>query len=562
VSKRQTAHLTDLDAWNNDRAGRRYNALSSGASFISTSTASTGSSVFSDVSTSTSNSDASAHSYRMDVAARRGRVKPPASRSSSTVVASSSKDAPFNCPFCAELGIPVTIARKSDLKRHFNHFHHANQQWVCSMRGCQSVFDWESAYNQHLKDMHGGVHPQQRVVTTCPQVVFACGFSKCNKIYEAAGDDDAADRAADYFAHVANHFNEGDTHADWSYSARFRNLMRQTDVDMAWKSRPPSKGRSDWNPQNSAVLRKMLETRHIPNLDQFVQWAAMLGTPALSAGRPKLPAEFIVPDKAKCPLVGIRHNPDRADECAKERQSLRPESRAGEDRKPMPPGPAPTSPLPAMPATPLPTGSGALPAMGSLPVPQSTLPAIPTAMHHSLPLSPGTQPAMDLDMDRKPIMPDVDMDSKTPMPPPMAPSMAPPHAQMHEPLSHTEPPPLNPPMAGVALPLPFDHDLGMADAATPPAHPLLFFNGFSMAHEADLPDGQRVVSDLEHAKRKSKTEPGAATGGYDEAAFYGSVGMHPYGGAPAQGGWGMGEMDVDGGAGGGGYEAGQHHFMG
>ena len=62
----------------------------------------------------------------------------------------------FTCGFCREEDIQKTCTRKNDLKRHIEDFHNTNAQWFCRQKGCDMVFDWQTAYKTHLKQAHGG----------------------------------------------------------------------------------------------------------------------------------------------------------------------------------------------------------------------------------------------------------------------------------------------------------------------------------------------------------------------------------------------------------------------
>ncbi|KAK4454422.1 hypothetical protein QBC34DRAFT_471318 [Podospora aff. communis PSN243] len=220
----------------------------------------------------------------------------------------------FECPFCWELKIPTSISRKADLKRHFKQFHQNNAQWICQERGCSKAFDWKSAFEAHLKENHGNTqHPSDsHQVKLCPQVVFACGFSNCRLVFEAASDDDAEKKAQEYFNHVANHFDDNLTHRNWSYSVRIRNLMRQPAVESHWKDRKKAAQDPMWQPHTSSVVRKILETRHFTDIPLLVQWVVMLGSWAYNQPHsplPKLPADLRLPVKDNCSLVLEGHGP-------------------------------------------------------------------------------------------------------------------------------------------------------------------------------------------------------------------------------------------------------------
>lgn len=221
---------------------------------------------------------------------------------------------------------PSPIARKWDLKRHFMQFHQTDAQWLCPERGCGMAFDWKSAFELHLKQAHRGVHrpPDEAMVKLCPQVVFACGFTNCKQVFEAPSAQDARRTAKEYFNHVVKHFDDNLTHRNWSYSTRFRNLLRQRAVAGCWKNLKKEGGQylnpeCQWQPHTSSVLRKLLETRHLPDVTLLVQWAAHLGSKPFSqpwSDVPKLPAKLRLPLEETCNLAlehhhGLGARPDR-----------------------------------------------------------------------------------------------------------------------------------------------------------------------------------------------------------------------------------------------------------
>ncbi|KAK3318259.1 hypothetical protein B0H66DRAFT_602854 [Apodospora peruviana] len=227
----------------------------------------------------------------------------------------SPKAASLECPFCSEVKIPSSIARKADLKRHFKQFHQNNVQWICPERGCYMGFDWKNAFDVHLKKAHRkSQHASEDVIVKlCPQVVFACGFSNCRLVFEANDEDDAEKTAQNYFNHVVKHFDDNLMDLSWEYSVRFRNLMRQRAVDIHWKDR--KKGGPQeliWQPHNSSVLRKMLEARHFPDIPLLVQWAVYLGSMPFCEPHspvPRFPANISLPRRDQCTLVTSSHGP-------------------------------------------------------------------------------------------------------------------------------------------------------------------------------------------------------------------------------------------------------------
>ncbi|KAL2018509.1 hypothetical protein VTK56DRAFT_794 [Thermocarpiscus australiensis] len=217
----------------------------------------------------------------------------------------------FDCPFCSEVNITSSIARKADLKRHFKQFHQTDAQWLCPERHCGMAFDWKSAFGWHLKQTHGNAYhsPEEVMVRLCPQVVFACGFTNCRLVFEASTAQDAEGKAQDYFSHVIKHFDDNLTLRNWSYSTRFRNLMRQGRVADHWKNGKGGTQDLHWQPHTSSVLRKMLETRQLPDIPLIVQWAVILGSEPYCqpcSPIPQLPAGLRLPITENCHMG--RHN--------------------------------------------------------------------------------------------------------------------------------------------------------------------------------------------------------------------------------------------------------------
>ncbi|KAK1251238.1 hypothetical protein MKX07_005793 [Trichoderma sp. CBMAI-0711] len=213
----------------------------------------------------------------------------------------------FTCGFCLEEGIQKTCTRKNDLKRHMEDFHHTNAQWFCRHRGCQMVFDWQTAYKAHLKNAHGGsrMNLDDAKIPLCPQTVFACGFENCLQVFEAPSDAHAGPTFKEYVSHVVKHFDEGASSGQWSYSARMRNLLRQSSVlttwsQSLWPDADPSRLR--WNSQTSSVLRKRLETRHLGDMQFLVQYAIALGSSPNGAIQ-NFRADFVTPIRSECRLA-------------------------------------------------------------------------------------------------------------------------------------------------------------------------------------------------------------------------------------------------------------------
>ena len=214
----------------------------------------------------------------------------------------------LQCPFCFEFGADMRIGRKPDLKRHFQKIHATNAQWVCKLNGgCNLSFDFHTAYDAHVKQDHGGLKDPDAKVNVCQQVVFACGFERCREVFEAATDHDGPAVMNGYFDHVLAHV-AGPNGDRWSYSRRMRNLLHQQLVGAAWKACGRDAGRElFWQPQSSNVLRKMLECRHIVEVDMLCRYAVLLGSNRLAPAI--APAGFETPVLNTCRLINPCHDP-------------------------------------------------------------------------------------------------------------------------------------------------------------------------------------------------------------------------------------------------------------
>ncbi|KAM4067032.1 zinc finger domain-containing protein [Hirsutella rhossiliensis] len=237
------------------------------------------------------------------------------SRPSGRLSSSSSYRMDYACGFCAEIGITKTCTRRNDLRRHIDQFHNTNAQWLCQHPGCRMAFDWQTAYQIHLRNEHGGsqMRMEEAKVVLCPQTVFACGHEGCHHVLEAANDSTAPATWKAYTAHLIKHCEEGraGSAGSWDYSHRMRNLLNQSRVAAAWKSSGAEEAGPAplrWDPGASRTLRKLLETRHLDNLPRLLGLVVLLGSPGPDAPKhihAKL--DLDLPVKKLCPAAAIKH---------------------------------------------------------------------------------------------------------------------------------------------------------------------------------------------------------------------------------------------------------------
>ncbi|KAG5953692.1 hypothetical protein E4U53_003679 [Claviceps sorghi] len=188
----------------------------------------------------------------------------------------------YACGLCAEENIRKTCTRRNDLRRHIENFHNRNAVWYCQHPGCKMAYDWQSAYQIHLRTAHGRSHMNvdEAMVKVCPQTVFACGFEDCIRVFESCSEDDAAATLKEYSGHVVKHFEEGSKGSRWSYSTRIRNLLRQAQVSAMWETAWPEmeRPRLQWETQTSMGARKILEAAHLEKLPFLIRCLIILGS--------------------------------------------------------------------------------------------------------------------------------------------------------------------------------------------------------------------------------------------------------------------------------------------
>ncbi|KAG8412335.1 hypothetical protein J3458_014519 [Metarhizium acridum] len=220
------------------------------------------------------------HSLSSNASSQRSRRQSTTDRG--TAVVSMTHRLDYACGFCAEENIRKTCTRRNDLRRHIENFHNSNAVWFCQHPGCRVAYDWQTAYQNHLRTAHGRSHMNvdEAKVKLCPQTVFACGFENCPQVFEAPHEDDTAATLKEYSGHIVKHFEEGSNGGRWSYSTRIRNLLRQRQVSAFWDKAWPDMERPQlqWEPQSSMAARKTLEAGHVENLPFLVRLIIMLGS--------------------------------------------------------------------------------------------------------------------------------------------------------------------------------------------------------------------------------------------------------------------------------------------
>ncbi|KAM3441626.1 hypothetical protein MY4824_001404 [Beauveria thailandica] len=209
------------------------------------------------------------------------------------------------CGFCKEMDHVVVCARKNDLKRHMGDFHHIVTEFICPVEDCTFRTESKKRFSQHIKidgrhkqvvsnnEMH--VHEN----TVCEPLVFACGFDNCSVLLEAPPEGDGGKTFREYIEHVIKHYDE-EKCANWSYSTRIRNLLRQSRMQGALQNVDLSSLEWGWN--RSTDLRRDLITGTIENKAGMLQRAIhtsgnhgrddmqrrpMLDMPRAVAARPK-----------------------------------------------------------------------------------------------------------------------------------------------------------------------------------------------------------------------------------------------------------------------------------
>ncbi|KAJ6445481.1 zinc finger domain-containing protein [Purpureocillium lavendulum] len=173
------------------------------------------------------------------------------------------------------------------------------------------AFDWQTAYQIHLRSEHGGsqMRMEEAKVVLCPQTVFACGYEGCLQIFEATDDHSAGATWKVYTAHLIRHCEEGRGMGRWSYSQRMHNLLRQSRLESAWARSwsDDDPGRLRWDPSSTRTLRKLLETRHLDNISKIINCVLLLGSSQQGSEQPDIDLDLHLPVRKVCPAAAVRH---------------------------------------------------------------------------------------------------------------------------------------------------------------------------------------------------------------------------------------------------------------
>ncbi|KAF2805726.1 uncharacterized protein BDZ99DRAFT_574599 [Mytilinidion resinicola] len=198
------------------------------------------------------------------------------------------------CTFCAEQNVQksVTFKTKSDWKKHETNFHETGHEWRCNVHGCFRIFERASDFLKHQQREHRHIpdSTDDAIVKLPDRVAFGCGFKGCK--YVSYDWDDRCNHVAKCPLFFAG--------ADWDYSTRIRNLLRQNCIHDEWKRFLISicyawnidRTKLRWNPKTSRVLRQKLECNDfadVPLLNFFIN-AVELGL-----GQSPVPDSFTTP---------------------------------------------------------------------------------------------------------------------------------------------------------------------------------------------------------------------------------------------------------------------------
>ena len=133
------------------------------------------------------------------------------------------------------------FARKYDWKVHEQRYHEQQAQYPCP--DCNQVLYAETHFRSHHRDAHGCqqcTHAKEVTREVDPRrrrTAWGCGF--CGQLL-----DDWEKRCD----HISAHYDEGLKRADWDHSKVIIGLLRQPDLDSAWKTLLISKHGQHPNP--------------------------------------------------------------------------------------------------------------------------------------------------------------------------------------------------------------------------------------------------------------------------------------------------------------------------
>ncbi|KAF1991152.1 hypothetical protein K402DRAFT_400625 [Aulographum hederae CBS 113979] len=243
------------------------------------------------------------------------------SSSASLVLVQKSKLA---CTFCND---DISFWEKDEWVRHEKSVHETGKVWKCPDLDCHQAYSCESEFTNHHETEHqcrNCTHGQHVARELPEKSVFACGFTRCKAIFSSF------DKRCD---HVAEHFDEGRTRADWNYSTVVRNLLRQPGIGMEWKRllneryhREEQWPKLTWHEENSKEVKDCLEYRCYEEPAILVRAALELGLSSNSASEWRLSnihvnmanhpsladaAVFSIPQQPQFSSTGFKEIPDQ-----------------------------------------------------------------------------------------------------------------------------------------------------------------------------------------------------------------------------------------------------------
>lgn len=184
----------------------------------------------------------------------------------------------YFCTYCYELGSLKCFGAKAEWKRHEKTFHETGEEWPCH---CEEVFISEERFIAHSEKEHGYVPDTQEVRVLLPEDrVFACGFYPCRKL--TYNWTERCNHVAKCMEDTAQYGG-----ADWSYTTRFLNLLRQPQVGPTWKRVKTHwltnlgmvTSQLQWDCKTSRLMRHSLELRtfDVNNLENFLHRVFLKG---------------------------------------------------------------------------------------------------------------------------------------------------------------------------------------------------------------------------------------------------------------------------------------------
>jgi hypothetical protein len=190
----------------------------------------------------------------------------------------------YFCTTCEE-----SFQERDDWQQHEDAMHEQQYYWTCPSSDCDSLFTKEDLFTQHHQRAHGCgkcTHASEAQHPLPSKRSWGCGFDKCKGVFDSW--DLRCAHVSSHFEGLAQHDDTSSQPSQWKYANMIRNLLRQPDVQDAYR-RVMTKchgndkifwPKMNWDPSSSEELKRRLEYRDFRSgVKNLARMACQLGHP-------------------------------------------------------------------------------------------------------------------------------------------------------------------------------------------------------------------------------------------------------------------------------------------